>query len=376
MKFSRQVLIWCVAAGIFLFGLVQGFSVAVRKPLWTDEIYSQISSVEGKDLLTMWRGGIREGNNAPLFYTIQKVICQATGFKGGDLWHKHDLTSMIVLRVAPVIFMSLALAFIFWFFARTGSLVMGAAALFMAMATYLVWAYWAEARPYAMLYALTALQAVVLMQALCSRDLSRGWRSAACVHIILAFTSPLSVIQVGASALVLWLAGYRKFVPLMLTVVVPLALGFWYHFSYTEHYSFWFTPYGQPLALVKSALPESRLIFLMAAPLILWTGVKRSGKNVDPGIWLFLGWVWLTILGYGVFLTYLWLKQKPHVGFEVSNRYMMALAPIGVVAVMFLFMELYKRAASIWARGFLWLIMAILVLPRLVKVFRWASFLN
>lgn len=155
-------------------------------------------------------------------------------------------------------------------------------------------------------------------------------------------------------------------------IVVPVGVGLWFHFAYKVHYNFWFAPHGQPLALLKSAIPGARFPFLILAPLVLWIWAKRSGQKVDRHVWLFMGWVFSTLAGYGVFLLYLWLKQKPEVGFEVSNRYMMALAPIGVVAVMFLCVEFFRIAKSIWAQVLVWVIIGILVLPRVPKIFSWA----
>jgi hypothetical protein len=46
MLLSQRILILVFVSSVFMAGLWQGFSIAFQKPLWNDEIYSQVSSVE------------------------------------------------------------------------------------------------------------------------------------------------------------------------------------------------------------------------------------------------------------------------------------------------------------------------------------------
>ncbi len=379
MKKYHAFVIHGVAAAIFLFGLASGFSVAVRKPLWNDEIYSQVANVDGLSMSAIWRGGVQEGNNSPLFYALQKSVCSVLHYTAGDLWHQQPFEARIILRILPVMFMSLGLALSFWAFARSYSITTGVVAFLTALGTYLVWGYIAEARPYAMVFFGSVLQAVVLLRALRSGDLARGWVFVAMAHMFLAVTSSLSVIQITSAGAVLWVAGHRRIWPLLAMVILPLAVGFGYHQLYRVTYHFYFASYGQPLDLVKAAVPEGRLQFLLIVPFFLWVWARRSGEKVCANVWLFLGWAWLTILGYGVFLGYLWVNQKfptPSPAFEVSNRYMMALAGVSCAAIAVLCEELVRRPRVLWLRVLMWGGILALILPRLVKVFRWAATLT
>ncbi len=379
MKKYHAIVIHALAAAIFLFGLASGFSVAVRKPLWNDEIYSQVANIDGLSMSAIWRGGVQEGNNAPLFYALQKGLCSLLHYSAGDLWHKQPFEARIILRILPVMFMALGLAISFWAFARMYSIAIGAVAFLAALSTYLVWGYIAEARPYAMVFFGSVLQAAVLLRALRSKDTARGWGLVAAAHLFLAVTSPLSVIQVTSAGVALWGFGYRRLWPLLAMIALPLAVGLGYHQLYREHYHFYFASYGQPLELVKAAIPEGRLQFLIVLPFVLWAWARRSGEKVGMNVWLFLGWAWLTILGYGVLLGYLWLhRNDPAAGatFEVPNRYMMALAGVSSAAMAVLCAELVQRPKVVWLRVIVWSGILVLILPRVVKVFRWAATLN
>lgn len=107
----------------FRFGLI----LAESKPIWNDEFYSQLANVQGLSYGKMMAGQVNEGNNAPLFYLIQKVICDIASYQAPEAWVKgdwgySDYYSRILLRVSPVFFMSLAAVFIFYYFSRVYSI--------------------------------------------------------------------------------------------------------------------------------------------------------------------------------------------------------------------------------------------------------------
>ena len=65
-----------LAALIFVFCLMMGHALSLRRPLWNDEIYSQVVVVDVKSYadILFFRIKNLEGNACPLFYLIQKTV--------------------------------------------------------------------------------------------------------------------------------------------------------------------------------------------------------------------------------------------------------------------------------------------------------------
>ena len=116
MTVSRAKVAFFLALIVFLLGFGQGLSIAIKKPLWTDEIFTQTDSIESKTWLQVLKGDMGQGNNSPLFYSIQKVVCLFTGYRSQDLWHKDEPQARLILRLVPVFFMSLGIALCVWYF--------------------------------------------------------------------------------------------------------------------------------------------------------------------------------------------------------------------------------------------------------------------
>jgi len=68
--------------------LAIGFKLAYDKPLWNDEIYTLVSSVSRVSYLDILLGRVKEGNNCPLFYVIQKGICDIARYSIPAPWLK------------------------------------------------------------------------------------------------------------------------------------------------------------------------------------------------------------------------------------------------------------------------------------------------
>jgi len=366
---SRQFIALVFALVVFTAGLLQGFSIALKKPLWNDELYTQVSSVEGKSWADIWRGRIREGNNSPFFYSLQKAVCAAFSYKSDDLWHKDAARARFILRIAPVFCMSLGLALIVWFFCVHYSLLGGLIAFIVSITSYMVWYFWAEARPYALIFLATTIQAFVLLY-YCRFDRKSRFWSMGVANLFLAFISSLSVIQIASSGAVLWLKGYRRIWPLLWGVGLPLGIAFGYYMA-AEHYSFWFAPYGQPFSLILANIPSGRLAAFFIFPVLIWGWDWYINRRRECILCPFFTWAWLTFIGYVIFLGYLAFLQQPPKGFEISNRYLMALTPLGIIVVSVGILELAKRPQSIWVRVIVWAAVLMLILPRLVKTFRW-----
>jgi uncharacterized membrane protein len=71
--------------------------------------------------------------------------------------------------------MSLGLALIVWFFCVYYSLLGGLIAFIVAISSYMLWYYWAEARPYALVFLATTIQALVLVYYYRFAQKSRCW---------------------------------------------------------------------------------------------------------------------------------------------------------------------------------------------------------
>src|SRR3989339_191913 len=197
MRSSQRGIVFVFAAAVFMAGLCQGFSLALKKPLWNDEIYSQTSSVEGMSWAQIWTGRIREGNNSPAFYSVQKIVCGIFDYKSNDLWKNDDVPARLILRIAPVVCMSLGLALIVWFFGAYYALSGMMIAFIVGVSSYMVWYYWAEARPYAMMFLATTVQALLILYHCRFGRNTHGW-GIGVANLFLAFVSSLSVIQIAA----------------------------------------------------------------------------------------------------------------------------------------------------------------------------------
>ncbi|MCX5681348.1 MAG: hypothetical protein NT079_03605, partial [Candidatus Omnitrophica bacterium] len=320
-----------------------------------------------------WAGHIVEGNNSPLFYSIQKIICKAFNYQSDDLWNKDDIRARFILRIAPVFCMSLGLALIAWFFCVQYSLVGGLIAFIISISSYMVWYFWAEARPYALIFLATTVQTLVLLYYYRFKQ-KLSVRGIAVANLFVAFTFSLSVIQIAVSGVVLWLRGCRRIWSLVGCVGLPLAIAFGYY-AIGDHYTFFFAPHGQPHALIFSNIPSGRLVVFFLFPILVWGWDRYINKSKEYVLWSFFAWAWLTLIGYVAFLGYLkYLTFVQSFGqFEVSNRYLMALTPLGIIVVSAGILELVKRPRVIWARIVVWIVVLMVILPRLIKVFRWMT---
>lgn len=372
MKPRHGRIAFFLALAVFLLGFIQGLSIAIKKPLWTDEIFTQVSSVEGRSWSQILMGNTGQGNNSPLFYSIQKAVCSFTGYRSQDLWHQDEPRARVILRLAPVFFMSLGIALCVWYFTYLYSLLAGVFVLILSLTTYMIWAYWGEARPYSMVFYGTVFQALALWNLFRFKDRECAWRPVMYAHLFLALTSALSVIQLVSSGIILWLGGYRRLWKFLAMVGIPLAIAVTYY-AISAHYKFWFAQHGLPIALIRANIPEGRLHAILFIPVILWIWDRKSAVKTPRELWLFQGWVFFTLLGYIFFLSYLWFKQKPPSGFdfEISNRYLMSLAPLGIISMVFLSLEIGHKPRVVWKRFLIWGVILALTIPRLIKVFSW-----
>jgi len=112
-----------LSTGVFILFFTGGFFLSQHKVLWLDELYTQKVAIDADSYAGILSMQFPEGNKNPLFYIIQKSVCDIFSFhmpvtdKVG-LSTKRYIPAQIILRIPANIYMSLALAIIFYFFTR------------------------------------------------------------------------------------------------------------------------------------------------------------------------------------------------------------------------------------------------------------------
>ncbi len=366
---SRQSLVLLVVLVVFMAGLWQGFRIAMNKPLWNDEIFSQMQSVDNISWKDIWLGHIQEGNNSPLFYSVQKIICSLSGYRTINLWKEDNVRIRCFLRIAPVVCMSLGLALIVGFFCAYYSFWGGLIAFIIAIPIHTTILIHTEARPYAFVFLVTAAQALFLLY-VCRFAKEPRYGALGLMNFLMALITWLSVIQIVAAGVILWLSGYRRVFPFLSCIGLPLFVAAVYYMN-AIHLKFRFMPLGMPTAVIGANIPAVRLAAFFIFPLLIWGWDRFISKEKNLFLWPFFFWSWLTFIGYVLFLGYLFAIQRPHQGFEVSNRYLMSLTPIGIVCLTVAILEFLKRPRRLWIKIVVWIGIALVILPRLSNVYSW-----
>ncbi|VAX35000.1 hypothetical protein MNBD_UNCLBAC01-267 [hydrothermal vent metagenome] len=332
--------------GIFL---IIGVNLAKLKPLWNDEIYTQTSSVENLSYKKIIFGKIKEGNNSPFFYLIQKSICDIFRYslpyewKGGEI---DDQKAQILLRMSSNVFMALSVTIFFYFFSRYYSLGFGIYALLVALSSFMVWYYWVEARPYSLWVFLTTVQSLVFLRILKNSSYCLlSWHSLAVINILMAVTSFLSIIQIFIVSLVLWVFKEKRWKAYLWMTVFPLCLLFFYYF-HAPKYKFWIADDGI-MPLIYSSISEMRLVLIITC--IVLGGIFYFKKSKVDSIFLgvdvrgyaaFFGFV---LVGtFGVLLWLMWKDSGGLEGFSVTTRYFIYLTPVGIIANVLCLEQLVK----------------------------------
>ena len=370
---------------LFLICLGVGFYLSKEKSLWTDEIYTQrniIDEVSYKDILLT---RFAEGNKCPLFYLIQKGVCDLSGYRfpGGwdGQWTFVDQRSQIIPRIPSNVFMSLAIIALFYFFARYYSGWAGGYALLVCFSSFMVWAYWAEARPYALWMFLSTVQSLLFLYMNQTKSFdSSSWKWLSITHLLLSLTIIFSAVQIIMVSLILLgletKAALKNGAPargkirqlkysgkyLFLTII-PACVCFFYYRLTQNFYSailsdsfavakkiisYYFSGIqGVPWApgvltkLVFDAFPkESLLILAIYAVFLFLYYLQRKTKLIkfhqshailQGGSTLALT-VLLLISGFAILAVFgIWWSEQ-RTGISVSERYFIYLTPVAIIA--------------------------------------------
>jgi len=339
---------------IFIGCLSLGFWIAQHKALWNDEYFSQLSSVDGTSYTAQWSGRIPEGGNPPLFYSLQKLFLQTIHYQVPIQWSQghwsNDAVSQILLRVNPVIFMSLSVTMVFYYFCRRGSLLIGFYSLFIYISSYMLWVYWAEARPYALLVFLTTAQSMVLLdrmgQDFCANK-RNSWVLLAVINMLLALTFILSVGQILAASVLWWWVfrehDWKKYV---LMTALPVAVAFFYY-MHAPKYQFFFGL--SPEQLIRDNISRQRfdILFIYLISLSAYWGGQK--KQLLEGILYkeilrpvpYVIFMVLVLASSAMVLCFFAFHAKGNQGFPVTSRYFIYLTPIGAIATTIMSVSLF-----------------------------------
>ena len=316
---------------IFLLLLAIGSWLAAKKPLWNDEAYSQVNSIQRLSYTHILIGRVPEGNVCPLFYLIQKLIGNAANYALPVPWDGKpivDTRAQWIFRIAPDLCMSLAMALIFYFFARFYSWWWGFYALMMSLSSFMVWAYWVEARPYALWFLLTTAQLLALIKLLANPDRRALWSSLTICHFLLGLTVIFAIVQIAIVSFLLWIFKQKDRKKYILASWLPMAIGL-YYYSQAPKYTFWL---DKPLwGLIDLNLPSD--ILWIAGIYALFCAVYRRKSIRRPTD----GWVCLLLMAMmaGAALALIAGMTRghhPREGFELTFRYFIFLTPLGIIA--------------------------------------------
>ncbi len=343
----------CFSAVVFAMLFIVGFSLSRHKALWTDEFFTQKDSIDSqsyKDILTLQ---IPDGNKCPLFYLIQKINADLFSCKL-SVAHIHglniilDARSQVITRIPSNVYMSLALAGIFYYFTRSFSLFTAIYALLTALVSPMVWLYWVEARPYSLWFLLTTAQLLFF----CSTVLSPKIKVNKFIygtHILLVLTTPGSILQISIMAMMLFLkGGYRKW-QLVWTWVLPMGI-FLVFFFLVPIYKF--KSYDFLPIFFEAVMPE-RLFVYAAYALTAWV-LSEKRKRYPANIFFLPVFLLFSISGFLVLFIDLFTQNSQ---FGFSNRYLVYLAPADILMFSLAGFDLWH-----WARKNIWVCMNVSII--------------
>jgi len=369
---SMILLAGCLAAGVY---------VSQVKPLWNDEIFTQVMGIENSSYQKIILGGLDEGNNCPLFYVLQKAQSEFFGyrlpFQWNGEWNVHEPYSQLFLRALPNVYMSLSVVVFFLFFWRIYSFPAALYILVVIFSSPMVWSYWAEARPYGLWFLLTTLQSVCLAR-LCLQNQGQRrliWTLAG-VHLLLSLTVTLSVVQIAAGVIVLLIFCPREIRKHILAAVAPGFVGL-YYYLHSPRFKLWFADEGI-MPLILDNIPFERMVLLgICAGFAVYLICQRSRFSRDdelPVLWRerpFL--IYAALMGAltaGILAFLQLIDEGGPEGFTVSSRYFIYLTSIAILAVGMGTVSLWRALKdNVWMRWNFAIIVTGLSVMRMLQLY-------
>ena len=374
---KSKTIIFIVSIFLLGFCFCGGFSLARQKPLWNDEFYTQVSSIYHQTYGGVILGHTPEGNNYPLFYLIQKSFCDIFNYVTPAEWvgghWADDSYSKIFLRINPNIFMSLAIASIFYYFSRFYSILSGVYSLVLSFSSYMVWNYWAEARPYALWCFLTTLQFLSFIYVFQGeKERRQGWKWLVASHCLLAVAVVFGLMQIVFASLLVWIFLERRWRRFIWLSIAPVIVSLYYYF-HAPRYHFCFSL--EPEQLIRECFSRDRLyvLLLFVFFLVLYLfqeKFKHPRLFQDDTLRIGIPHALFTItMLLGAILVLLIFKlRNSGDGFAVTSRYFIYLTPVGVITTVLLSTHLMKALrGQWWLQVALFVIINYWVLARVVK---------
>lgn len=373
---------WIMTGVLFIALVGIGLTISSKSPIQNDEHYTQVASIHHLSYVDQISGRIPEGGNAPLFYFLQKLFLQVIHYQTPAQWLQqrwdNDAGSQIALRIIPVICMSLSVVLVFHYFCRSYSLGIGFYSLFIYFSSYMLWAYWAQARPYALLVFLTTAQSVVFLKGLekcpgTNRD--KSWVMLAGINLLLGLTSTLSLGEILAVSAIWWAFKERDWKKYIWITLLPVLIVLFYY-AYAPKYQFYFGL--SPEQLIRDNVSRDRfdIVFIFLI-LLAVDGWRRKIQWSKPAIGEeikkplpYLIFMALVLASSAAVLGLFALHAKPGQGFAISSRYFIYLTPIGVFATTLLTVSLVRSFSKY--RLLQWILAGLFVLvlsQRFIKIF-------
>jgi hypothetical protein len=330
----------------------EGVFFAQRKPLWADEIWTQVATVEKFSYWEMLSGQMKNkgGNMYPLPVIAQKALGSLQGFSAPASWKdsqelSYDARAMRDLRILPVFFMSVAMAMVVRFLFSTTGFLSSIIALLLFLSSYMAIQYWVEARFYALWFLLSSWQLMTLIKILEDRDASSGrlLGRLILIHVLLSLTVIFSVIQIGIAAILMAFFRKRNLTYHFLGTLIPCVIAFFYYFTAENPLKFWFPK--NALDFIGICFPfEWMGLLVILSGLILGSDLKQRNPRQSIGQLFFqdgqcsqvfiLTLITILFLGAGfVELLLFKIKAAPRAeaNFPLYPRYFFYLTPVSLI---------------------------------------------
>ncbi len=338
---QRSVWILFLTLSVWLICLAVGSFLSQHKPLWNDEIYSQTRVIEILSYQDLILAKQKEGNNAPFFYLIQKALCDLSQYRFPITWQGEwvlsEPGSQHLLRIPSNIFMSCAIALIFYFFSRFYSLAMGAYALFLTLSSPIIWAYWVEARPYTLWIFLTVVQSLLFLRITFEEKTARkAFQLLVLTHLLLSLTSIMSMAQIILISILIWIHGERRIKFYLWLTLIPSLICLDYYFrAPIVRYDVLNIP-----SLVSAHISLRDLFFLAGYLLLmafckfyredLYRSILEDKKYQTIRLYLFF-MIWM-LLSTLFFILVIKMRATTEWG-ELPSRTFIYLTPIGIMTM-------------------------------------------
>jgi len=343
--------------------------------MWIDELYSQTYTIDVLGFLGILRIEFTEGNLCPLFYLVQEAISRVFNYTFPLDWHQewcvYELNSQLILRIAPNIFMSLSIVLFFWYFSVAYSFRAGFLSLITALSSFVLWAYWAEARPYALWFLLTTIQSLIFLHMLTQPEkASKSWLGLCLVHFLLSLTIVFSAVQIFFMSIFLMILIEKDWRKYVLLTVVPLGVCYFYYYQSHRVYTFLsYNPLETATTMVSSIFVNAgkhnitnSSVITMNTPLlwiILYIGYVlflfknfaqrnkeqkcfMAEKSIKEARIFIFYMTALLITAAGILsLIIKWISEGIG-GYSITERHFIFLAPVGIITFTLVVLNLYR----------------------------------